>query len=664
MAFAQQPPSTQQLRLDSILQKYTALPPSVEKVNALFALKTMPQIPAESLQKVYDELTAARNTWFAQYGNIDEQIILWSFQSSLHFRLQKIGEKGQAQECRKIYETAVQKGASDSVKLRIFLNYMSFNTAGNEDTSALYKDIADLQALVASYKNIPKTLKIEANFDLVRAYLNLSKVPMVLQSLLEINELLKGEPSLYKEYGRQAKQFLVVAYTAIRQFSKAVSPSLEALRLTPKDNARQQIYTLRLCATSYLNVGKLDSTAYYLDASEAFCKQIGQAIHPLHLRTKADYFNQKKDYAQAANLALEAMEGSQESIGHVDFQLGTIYATALNGLKRHKEAVELLENLLKQNANSLLEKSLAYPPLQESYEKMGNYQKANEISKLLITTLSSLAAEDINNATQVVAIQYKITEKDHKIQALAIENRFKQSQNRWLMLGLTLVLLAISFIIYQYRKQQKAKNIITTQANRLNTLLKELHHRVKNNLQVVSSLLSVQSEEVQDEQARHSINEGKLRVDALSIIHQRLYLAEDIAEVNLAEYVKDLLQNLAYVYGYEAKDYKAQVNIHPALYSVDEAIPIGLVLNELFTNAFKYAFPNNPDSMLEIEISQTPTLKICVKDNGKQPPSKLPQGTGFGTKLIESLAYQLNATTQTHFDKGYSFTLTRKVPTS
>jgi two-component sensor histidine kinase len=181
---------------------------------------------------------------------------------------------------------------------------------------------------------------------------------------------------------------------------------------------------------------------------------------------------------------------------------------------------------------------------------------------------------------------------------------------------------------------------------------------VKNNLQIVSSLLNIQARSVQDEKARKSIKEGKLRIEAMSIIHQRLYMNEDITELNMLEYVEDLVAHLARSYGYTADTYTLHLSIKPLCCDIDNAVPIGLMLNEVLTNAFKYAFPNNPAPMLWVTIENEKGLKIQVRDNGLQVPNVSPQGTGFGTKLIQSLSSDLNATTTVEYNNGYSFNLT------
>ena len=256
--------------------------------------------------------------------------------------------------------------------------------------------------------------------------------------------------------------------------------------------------------------------------------------------------------------------------------------------------------------------------------------------------------------------KYETEKKEAQITILNSENSWKSKMLWGLGIGLLLAIAAFATILSQFRRLKIANGIIQNQANKLGVLIKELHHRVKNNLQVVSSLLSIQSDEIKDEAARKSINEGKLRVDAMSIIHQRLYMEDDLTELNLQEYVEDLIQHLAYSYGYESGDFKLHLSINPVLYNVDNALPIGLMLNEVLTNAFKYAFPNNPDPTLWVTITNNNGLNVAVKDNGKHQPTATPQGTGFGTKLIESLSYQLQAKTESKFDNGFSFILKSK----
>ena len=133
-------------------------------------------------------------------------------------------------------------------------------------------------------------------------------------------------------------------------------------------------------------------------------------------------------------------------------------------------------------------------------------------------------------------------------------------------------------------------------------LLREIHRRVKNNLQVVSSLLRLQSRHVHDQQAHEALLEGRNRVNSMALIHQYLYREEDITKISADEYIEKLATTLYKSYNISDKQIKFKANIDPIKLDVDTAIPVGLILNELITNALKHAFPNKREGILEVSL--------------------------------------------------------------
>jgi two-component sensor histidine kinase len=159
-----------------------------------------------------------------------------------------------------------------------------------------------------------------------------------------------------------------------------------------------------------------------------------------------------------------------------------------------------------------------------------------------------------------------------------------------------------------YRKNQRI-------SRRNADLVKEQNHRVKNNLQVVSSLLSLQSKRLSDETAKKAIEESRLRVQSMAIIHQRLYDGDKLAEVNLNEYIQELAEGVLDAYGYSTV--RAEFTIDKISLTADKAVPLGLILNELITNSCKYAFPTTENPELSISCYRTGNeISLLVADNG------------------------------------------------
>jgi two-component sensor histidine kinase len=243
-------------------------------------------------------------------------------------------------------------------------------------------------------------------------------------------------------------------------------------------------------------------------------------------------------------------------------------------------------------------------------------------------------------------------------QALLQESKFEQtrSNRNWILLG-TLFLLGIGYYRYwlknktNCRLQSKQTEISAKNAkleillNENEWLLREVHHRVKNNLQIVMSLLSSQRAYLKDEAALNAVLESQHRVQAMSLIHQKLYKANHTTEILMPEYIGDLVDYLKDSFKIK-NSVLVTLRIEPISLDISRAVPIGLILNEVITNAFKYAFPNSEEDTITITLSRPEpgAIQLLIVDNGKGfPPDLDPElNQSFGLILIRGLTEDLD----------------------
>lgn len=177
------------------------------------------------------------------------------------------------------------------------------------------------------------------------------------------------------------------------------------------------------------------------------------------------------------------------------------------------------------------------------------------------------------------------------------------------------------------------------------TLLKELHHRVKNNLQVIASLLRLQSSYVQNPQDRELFKDSENRVRSMSLIHEKLYRSQEMGEVNAQDYLYTVVNNLVSSYGISSERIKIDFNLESIALDVDTAIPCGLIVNELVSNCFKYAFSERSAGTVKVEFAQKDNayINFCVEDNGRGLPQDfdLEQINSLGLQLVQNLVEQL-----------------------
>jgi two-component sensor histidine kinase len=205
-------------------------------------------------------------------------------------------------------------------------------------------------------------------------------------------------------------------------------------------------------------------------------------------------------------------------------------------------------------------------------------------------------------------------------------------------------------------------NIISVSLSEKEVLLKEIHHRVKNNLQVISSLLNLQSKSIIDEKALAALNEGRNRVKSMALIQQNLYRDDNLTGVDIKDYIEKLINSLFVSYNIETAKIKLQTNIEQLQLDVDTVIPLGLIINELISNALKYAFVNKQNGLLQVMLYiQNTQLVLCVKDDGigmDNDDLNKNNSASIGFKLVQSFLQKLEATMNVEKNNGTTITLT------
>lgn len=223
-----------------------------------------------------------------------------------------------------------------------------------------------------------------------------------------------------------------------------------------------------------------------------------------------------------------------------------------------------------------------------------------------------------------------------------------------LLIGLALLLVLGSLTFVLYHRQRKKSNIIARQASELQTLIKEMHHRVKNNLQIISSLLDLQSISIQDKEASDAVKEGKNRVLSMALIHQNLYTEDNIRGIWVQQYIQNLVNGLFDSYNIQQDKIRLHTDVDPLNLDVDTVVPIGLIINELVSNSLKYAFAGRNEGDVWIKLKQQEKeLLLAVKDNGVGfSPAWTHKSDSFGYKLIKAFTQKLKAKLDMYTDGG------------
>ncbi|MEO7309353.1 MAG: sensor histidine kinase [Chitinophagaceae bacterium] len=365
-------------------------------------------------------------------------------------------------------------------------------------------------------------------------------------------------------------------------------------------------------------------------------------------RNKAESYFERNDYRQAYENLLQynnyisqmysgkniANLGSMENIMSATTSKDEVKLLGLqNELKQNQLFKELLIRHGLERENSLIDSGLSKEKrLTEALQRENTFRQ-NELEKE-----TSLKAA-LNRENILAASQLK---KERSIKFL-------------LLAGGLLLLVSAGATFYFYNKQRKKNAVIQKQADDVQVLMKEIHHRVKNNLQIISSLLDLQSMTMKDSHAAEAVKEGKNRVQSMALIHQNLYSEGNIKAIKAKEYINNLLESLCNSYNIGKDKVEINTEIDDLSLDVDTMIPLGLVLNELVSNSLKYAFKNQQKGELHLVLELRPQhLLLKVSDNGSGFPEGLDikSNKSFGLKMIRAFAQKLKANLDIYNNNG------------
>lgn len=365
-------------------------------------------------------------------------------------------------------------------------------------------------------------------------------------------------------------------------------------------------------------------------------KRLGRLPEALDAYTKAMNLAQKTNYNNAIN-AVTA------NLGEVNMLMGN-YAVAL---KYQLKTIELQESAGEKT--NLIEN---YVHISTIYEKLGDYSSALSYQKKALSLRDSTASKESDVAMSELLTKYETEKK----QATILSQQQQLSQQRreqWLSIGAVSLLAILLIVGYRsYSSRTKANKLLAAKNKENELLLREIHHRVKNNLEVVSSLLALQSAQIDDPNTKDAMLEGQNRVLSIGIVHQKLYQGENLGAIEMKDYFINLSDSILDSFGAHKK-VQVECAMDTLNIDIDTAVPLGLIVNELLTNTLKYAFPADRNGKVQIKLEKrlNGILQLQVSDDGVGKSGET-KGTGFGGQLVNLLTKQLNGTMREEINNG------------
>jgi two-component system, sensor histidine kinase PdtaS len=247
---------------------------------------------------------------------------------------------------------------------------------------------------------------------------------------------------------------------------------------------------------------------------------------------------------------------------------------------------------------------------------------------------------------------------------LTVETFLKKQDNSQINVEINISLVVFSDDIYMVMvarditERKEFENALKSSLKEKEVLIREIHHRVKNNMQIISSLLNLQKQYVNDEEAVDVLLESQNRVKSMAMIHEKLYKTVNFSEINFEDYINSLVDDLFSSYGADPHRIKKKMIFDEIMLGLETAIPCGLIISELVTNTLKYAFPNHMEGEFRIEMYEIDgVFHLIISDNGVGMPPNIDfdKTETLGLRLVNTLINQLEGTVELKSNNGTEF---------
>lgn len=389
----------------------------------------------------------------------------------------------------------------------------------------------------------------------------------------------------------------------------------------------------------------MDRCYFHLTQARAYedLKQIGQA---------EEQFQEAIRYAKLANIA----------DARLYFYLGRLYFDS-GAIAKAVEHLRIAAAKLRVENNAIVASNLQY--LAKAEAAMGRHQVAYELlvkSKALSDSMFTVGKARL---TDELETQYQTSKKEADLRAkeanILLLNNQADARRKITFLVIALLLVIVALLCWLFWSKLRSNKVISDKNTLLQQLvrdkswlLKEMHHRVKNNLHTIVSLLESQSAYLQDD-ALEAIQHSQSRVFSMSLIHQKLYQADDNKTVDMADYVPELIDYLKESFSIY-RSVRIVMDIDHTAFNVEDAVPLGLIINEAVTNSMKYAFTDGEPGEIRIRLTATTDdlFELVMADNGKglNKDFDIGSSTSLGFHLIRGLSEQIGAQLQIVNENG------------
>ncbi|WP_297765898.1 histidine kinase dimerization/phosphoacceptor domain -containing protein [uncultured Muriicola sp.] len=454
------------------------------------------------------------------------------------------------------------------------------------------------------------------------------------------------------------------------KYDKGIEQGLLSLTLfeTIGMNDLDYDFTLYVMGNNYLANGELEKARTHFEHAIAIGERYGfyNNLSDVYI-SLADLYGKLNKYTHAEEAALKAISFSEQLNNNFMLMRAWLSLGKLQNLQgKYLSAVISLQKSIEvatADFGDAFYLSEAYQNLGRAFAGSHSYKEAylaferyDELKKEVFT------AEAAERMSQIQT-EFDVAKKENTILLQDTQIKKQQAVQTLIMIVSILLFLFLLLLFKAVRNNKRKNKLLQIKNEEKEFLLKEIHHRVKNNLEIVTSLLSLQSEQIRDPKIREAMVKSQQRVQSMSMIHQKLYQGNSLSQIEMKDYFNNLGNHVIQTYGMGER-IAIECDMDVLYVDIDHAIPIGLIVNELLSNALKYAFPNNSNGKICIRLQKHDSiLHLEVSDNGiGKSASKESVGTGFGTQLIALLTAQLDGVMNLAVDQGTVVTFDFQLP--
>lgn len=555
------------------------------------------------------------------------------------------------------------------------------------------------------------SLRFESNFALSRSYLGMGDYQQARTAgddalTFSFDSLTRGDAlqnlgRVYEEGGeyQRATEYLLEAITIFQRLGneRAIANTYNSLSFVYRamDQPEKAIEVLSEARTIYERIGAKNRVAgiiFNMGLISMDMKKYKEAIPLFHLAVQgldeskepqkfSSYYNNLSNcyqqmlklnptyydsalYFGKKNLALKQQLKDLRGIANAHNGLAATYERASDYTHSYSHATSALQIADSLQLKNIKKNALAY--LITAQIGLRKFDNLNDHFEEVLDVIEEINDETSSRTLTEMTTKYETEKKEAENQLLVTTNAQQSRLNLILSIGGGVLLVLLGLVTYFYRDKQKANAQLAVQNKQIESnlrekeaLLREIHHRVKNNLQVISSLLNMQSYYLDDPRMINAIAEGQNRVKAMALIHQKLYQTEHLSEIDFQEYTEQLISHLATAFGQSGKNIRSAVNGSAIKLDIDTAIPLGLILNELITNAYKYAFNGVQQGSLKVDLTRDDSrcYHLRISDSGAGLPADFNEEklNSLGLKLVRMLIEQLDGSLTISNEPGASF---------